>query len=256
MSPEVFAAAVAVVVSAGGVLGLVLQRVLHEQHSSGPSRDMIGAVVGLLTLLCALVTGLLIWTAYGIYASQDTAIQTLASKVLKLDLALEDFGPETKPERTDLRERLEKTIAQVWGSHTSNANFEADNLAIAVKFMRDPEKVLGHLHPETEEQKQALATAKSTLDTIEQSRLQMSFALTAPVAYPVILTVVGWVFFLFCGFGLMSKGGPMPVVGLVVAAVAVASAVLLILDLSNPYLGAIRASPAPLEQALAIMAKE
>lgn len=84
----------------------------------------------------------------------------------------------------------------------------------------------------------------------------MAFALSAPVSYPVLLIVIGWVFCLFCGFGLMSKGAPMPIVALAVGAIAVASAVLLILDLSNPYLGAIRASPAPLEQALAVMARE
>ena len=56
------------------MIGLVLQRILPEKHTIGPSRDMIGAVVGLLTLLCALVTGLLIWTAYGVYAGQDAAI--------------------------------------------------------------------------------------------------------------------------------------------------------------------------------------
>lgn len=253
MNPELFAAAVAVGVFAGGLIGLALKHVLPEQHTSGPSRDMIGAVVGLLTLLCALVTGLLVWTAYGVYAAQNTAIQTLASKVIELDFALEDFGPEAKQQRDGLRHRLEEAIDQVWGRHTSNAAFAADNFAAAVNFMRDPEKALGHLEPTTDDQKHALAKAKSTLDAIEQSRLQMSFALSAPVAYPVLLTVIGWVVLLFCGFGLMSKGAQMPVVALAVGAIAVASAVLLILDLSNPYLGAIHASPAPLEQALAIM---
>ena len=62
MSSDRFALAVGVVMFAGGLLGLVLQRALPEQHTTGGSRDMIGAVVGLLTLLCALVTGLLIWT--------------------------------------------------------------------------------------------------------------------------------------------------------------------------------------------------
>ena len=50
------------------------KQLLPEEHTAGPARDMIGAVVGLLTLLCALVTGLLIWTAYGVYAGQNTAI--------------------------------------------------------------------------------------------------------------------------------------------------------------------------------------
>jgi uncharacterized membrane protein YqgA involved in biofilm formation len=256
MSPELFAAAVAAGVFAGGLIGLALKNALPEEHTSGPARDMIGAVVGLLTLLCALVTGLLIWTAYGVYAGQNTAIQTLAAKVLQLDLALEDYGPEAKPVRANLRERLGKTIDEVWGTRESDANFAAENFEAAIRVMRDPAKVLGHLQPTTDDQRQALATAKSTLDAIGQSRLQMSFALSAPVSYPLLLTVVGWVFFLFCGFGLMSKGGAMPVIALAVGAIAVATAVLLILDLSNPYLGAFRTSPAPLEQALAVMGRE
>jgi hypothetical protein len=256
VSPEQFAAAVAACVFGGGLIGLVLKHVLPEEHTTGPSRDMIGAVAGLLTLLCALVTGLLVWTAYGVYAGQNAAIQTLAAKVLQLDLALEDFGPETKLDRMGLRDRVAKAIDEVWGTDTTNANFAAANFAAAVKFMRDPEKALGRLQPATDEQKGAVATAKSTLEAIEQSRLQMSFALSAPVSYPVLLTVVGWVFFLFCGFGLMSKGGAAPVIALGVGAAAVGSAVLLILNLSNPYLGAFRASPAPLEQVLAIMGKE
>jgi hypothetical protein len=101
-----------------------------------------------------------------------------------------------------------------------------------------------------------LAAAKSDIEAIGQSRLQMSFALTAPISYPLLLTVVGWVFFLFCGFGLMSRGGAMSVATLAVGAIAVASAVLLILDLSNPYSGVFRASSAPLEQVLAVMGKE
>ena len=65
-----------------------------------------------------------------------------------------------------------------------------------------------------------------------------------------------WVFFLFSGFGLMSRGGVMPVITLAVGAIAVASAVLLILDLSNPYSGVFRASSAPFEQVLAVMGKQ
>ena len=42
----------------------------------------------------------------------------------------------------------------------------------------------------------------------------MSFALSAPVSYPLLLTVIGWVICLFCGFGLMSKFSPIPVITL------------------------------------------
>ena len=256
MSPEIFALAVATAIFAAGLLGLLLQRVLHEKHTTGPSRDMIGAVVGLLTLLCALVSGLLIWTAYGVYAGQNTAIQTLAGKVLQLDLALANYGPEANPERAALRERLGKTIDQVWGARESDSNFAANNIAAAIPAMRDPEKVLGHLKPSTDDQRRALATATSTEEAIGQARMKMSFALSDPVSYPLVLTVVGWVAILFCGFGLMSRGGAMSVIALAVGAAAIATAVLMILELSNPYSGVFRASPAPLEQVLAVMGKE
>ena len=36
---------------------------------------MNGAVVGLMTLLLALVLGLLIWTAYGVYSTQRAAVR-------------------------------------------------------------------------------------------------------------------------------------------------------------------------------------
>ena len=256
MSSDRFALAVGVVMFAGGLLGLVLQRALPEQHTTGGSRDMIGAVVGLLTLLCALVTGLLIWTAYGVYASQNAQIQGLASKVMQLDFALSDYGPEANPARAQARDALGKTIDQIWHTSESDSNFAANNFASALQNMRARERVLAGLHPSTDEQRQALAVASATSDAIGQARIQMSFALSAPVSYPLLLTVVGWVVCLFCGFGLMARATVTSVIALVVGAVAVASAVLLILDLSDPYTGVFRASSAPLEQALAVMGKE
>ena len=47
--------AVGVLTFGVGLLGLYLQRFLPERHMAAGSRDMIGAVMGLLTLLLALV---------------------------------------------------------------------------------------------------------------------------------------------------------------------------------------------------------
>ena len=73
----------ALIVASGGV-GLFLQSQLAEHHTAERSRDMIGGVVGLLTLLLALVLGLLIWTAYGVYTTQQTELQTIAARALEL----------------------------------------------------------------------------------------------------------------------------------------------------------------------------
>jgi hypothetical protein len=256
MSPERFAFLVGVAVFAGGAVGLILQRLLPEKFTTGGPRDMIGAVVGLLTLLSALVLGLLIWTGYGVYAGQNLAVQTLAAKVLQLDFALADYGPDATPLRANVRQNLAKTIDEIWGANESDANFVAKNFAAAVESLRNRDKALAEFHPTTDAEKQALAAASSTVDAIGQSRLQMSFALSNPVSYPLLLMVVGWSIFLFCGYGLMSKGNPMSIAAGAVGAVAIASAIYLILDLSDPYSGIFRASSAPLEQVLAVMGKE
>jgi len=250
---EKFASAVAHAVFAGGAIGLILERLLPDEFTTGGPRDMIGAVVGLLTLLSALVLGLLIWTAYGVYAGQNLAVQTLAAKVLQLDFALTDYGPEASGGRALLRQELAKTLDAIWNANLSDSEFAAHNLAAAIGNLRRQDGLLKSLDPSTPEQTRALASAKQTIDSIGQSRLQMSFALSGAVSYPLVYIVVGWGVALFCGFGLMSKGNAMSFVALVFGSLAVASAMYLILDLSSPYSGLFRVSPAPLQQVLAQM---
>jgi hypothetical protein len=256
MNPEKFALLIGAAVFVGGSLGLILHRVLPEKHVTGGAKDMVGAVVGLLTLLSALVLGLLIWTAYGVYAGQNAAIQTLAAKVLQLDGALSDYGPEANGARAQLRQALGKTIDEVWGSNESDANFVANNFAAAIHNLRSRQAALDALQPSTEAQKQALASATATVDSIAQSRLQMSFALASPVSIPLIVVVAAWATVLFFGYGLLAGGEVASFLAVALGAIAVGSAALMILDLSSPYSGIFRASSAPLEQVLAVMGKE
>ena len=66
---------------------------------------MIGSIIGLVTLLLALVLGLLVWTSYGVYTNQNTESQSLGPLILKLDFALEQYGPEARRGRDLLRRR-------------------------------------------------------------------------------------------------------------------------------------------------------
>ena len=164
MGAEKFACVVALVVFGGGAVGLVLERLLPDEFTTGGPRDMIGAVVGLLTLLSALVLGLLIWTSYGVYSGQNLAVQTLAAKVLQLDFALTDYGPEAKGGRALLRQELAKTINAVWRADLSDRQFAASSFAAAINNLRHQDGLLKSLDPTTDEQKQALASARQTLE--------------------------------------------------------------------------------------------
>jgi hypothetical protein len=89
-----------------GVAGLYLQKLLPEPHTSDRSRDVIGAIVGLLSLLLALVLGTLIGSAHAFYATQKAEMETFASRAIRLDVALAEFGPETAPTRARMKETL------------------------------------------------------------------------------------------------------------------------------------------------------
>src|ERR1700753_3053810 len=77
-----------------GVLGLHLKKLLPEEHASN-SRDMIGAIVGLVSLLLALALGTLIGSAYAFYSTQKSEVETMAARAIQLDLSLAEYGPET-----------------------------------------------------------------------------------------------------------------------------------------------------------------
>lgn len=174
--------------------------------------------------------GLLIWTTFGVYAGENLAVQTLAAKVLQLDLALTDYRPEASGGRALLRQELAKTLDPIWNANPSDSEFSAHNFAAAIGNLRHQDGLLKSLDPSTDDEKQALASARQTIDSIGQPRLQMSFALYGAVSHPLVDVVVGWGVALFCGFGLMSKGNAMSFVVLVFGALAVASAIYLILE--------------------------
>ena len=85
---------------------------------------------------------------------------------------------------------------------------------------------------------------------IDQLLSQMTLALVDTISYSLIGVVVAWAAFLFCGYGLLSRGHPMSYVVLVVGALGIASAIYLIADLISPFSGLFVISPAPLVDVL------
>ena len=93
---------VAVLTFVSGLLGFFLQWLLPVQEVAG-AKDMIGSIIVFVTSLLALVLGLLVWTTYGVYTNQNAESQSLGPLILKLDFALEQYGPEADRGRDLLR---------------------------------------------------------------------------------------------------------------------------------------------------------
>src|SRR5258708_7149999 len=127
MSAVSIAIVVGILTFAGGLVGLYLQRLLPDEHSVEKSRDMIGSVMGLVTLLLALVLGTIVGSAYFFSATQQSELQALASQSIQFDEALAEYGPEAKPIRDKWKAALDGAHQLFWGG----GDVDPDKLSVA-----------------------------------------------------------------------------------------------------------------------------
>jgi len=248
VSSLALAVAIALVAFGSGLLGLRLHNWLPEKHAPDRAREMIGAMTGLLGLLLALVLGTLVGSSYTLYATQKAELETLAARTLQLDAALEAYGPETAPARQGLRKAIRESYAKVWGQEA--ADLSDMSIRSVVAGGKSLDRFLLSLTPKTDAQKQLLSTANLAAGQISQTRLLMMLQLLGGISWPMLAIVVCWSLLLFCGYGLVSPVNATVITTLAFGSVAVASAIFLVVALSQPYSGPFRIPPAALTEAI------
>ena len=98
-----------------GYAGLALQTRLVDEHKTGETKAVVGQISGLVSLLLALVLGTLIGVSWAYFSAQRTNLENFSAQILRLDQALGQFGPETKPMRDQLKAGMEKAYGAIWG---------------------------------------------------------------------------------------------------------------------------------------------
>ena len=109
MQSVIISVAVGLLAFAMGLVGLYLKRRLPERHMSMGSRDVIGAIMGLLSLLLALVLGLLVGSAHQFFTSQKAELELLGARSLEFELAFH-------PPRIGAQRILRRAAPLVWRS--------------------------------------------------------------------------------------------------------------------------------------------
>jgi hypothetical protein len=243
---------VLILVFASGLAGLAYHTWNPGPEGGSETRDLINRLTGLVATLSALVLGLLIASTNTFYNTQKAELQTISVKVLELDGVLRRYGPDADPVRGILKDIVRSSYDGLWQADSATPTMplieqaveRMDSLFVALNALRESAPA-SHQY--------LLATAAGFAGSINDQRLQMALQLNDSLSWPFMTILVSWACLLFFGFGLLARVNGAGVAALGVGAVSVASAIFLIVELSTPYSGMLRLSPAPVLQTLEVL---
>lgn len=233
--------------------GMLLRARLPNDHLDGDSKDVVKLVMGLIATMAAIVLGLLIASAKGTFDTQASEMQELAAEVMQLDRMLVLYGPETKDARDILRNALMAVHETIWPADDSR------QASLDPALSKDQSDAfyakLEALSPKTELQRSAQSMALQLGGSLAKTRTLMFEQAAGSIEWPLLAILVFWLSVLFLGFGLFARFHITITVTLMVGAVSVASAVFLMLELSQPYQGLMRVPDTAFRSALAHLAQ-
>jgi hypothetical protein len=242
--------AVAAITFGASLVGMALQWVVPGDVITA-SRGSVGAMAGLITLLLALVLGLLVFTAFSVFTTQQSEAYSLGPIVAEIDLALELYGPEAAGGRAGLRAALQRSRVRFFG------DLERGPQPFTFEEMRaiflSQNSFFDSLKPTTEVQRGLVATARDQVRRLADTQMLMTRQLANPFPPHVLTVVVCWASALFLGNGLVAAPSAVSVLAHLAGAISVGIAIFLILELSNPYTGLIRLSPVAIDRVLKIL---
>jgi hypothetical protein len=246
------AVAVAVILFGASVVGMLLQWVVPADVLTA-SKGTVGAMVGLVTLLLALVLGLLVFTAFSLFTTQRDEAYSLGPVIVELDLALEQYGPEAAGGRAGVRSVLERSRTRFFGDLRQGPQpFTFEEMRAIFHSLNT---YFDSLKPATEAQRALLTTAKDQIRKFADTQMLMARQLANPFPPYVLAVVVCWASALFLGNGLVATPNVVSVGAHLAGAAAIGSAIFLILELSSPYTGVLRLSSAGLDRLIQVLGK-
>ena len=236
-------------VFAAALAGMALRRALPEGHVSSDAKDVVRLGTGLIATMAALVLGMLVSDAKSSYDARKNEVAQLSSGVVLMDGLLAKYGPETGEIRAEFRQLVQAGIDRVWPSQasrqaelrpTDKGDILSDRLLALVPANAAQSSIKAQIIPMITElrQTQWLLYVKSEQQAI-------------PI--PLLVVLVVWLAAIYVSFGLFAPPNPTVVVTLALSALAVSSAILIILEMYTPFRGILRISPRPILDALSQM---
>lgn len=233
------------------ILGAYLKDRLPEPHLTRESQDIVRLGMGLVATMTALLLGLVTASVRIAFDQNDAAIKNSAVNILTLDRHLARYGAETRPTRELLRAAVQYRLDTTWPADGSGRGFSPASSTPAVEEIEN--QILA-LAAETDAARWFKSEALKLTEDVMKTRWRLLGSAGAiPRAF--LMVIIFWLTVTFASFGLYAPRNATVLGVLFLAALSVALALFLIVELDGPFDGIIRVSPAPIHFALEHLGK-
>lgn len=248
VNPLFISIAVFAVLFGATLFGLRLSRRLPEHHHGSETKDAVRIGMGSVATMAALVLGLLVASTKSAYDTERDEVIQMAAKAIWLDRLLENYGPEAKECRALVRDALHSAVLRIW----PEAQLQRQHQSVdpGVVWARDLPVAIQRLVPKDDAQSTFKAQAATTASELGQMRWLLFEQTESSISTPLLVIMVFWMALTYGSIGLYAPSNSTALASQLLAALAVAGALFLILELDQPFDGMVRISSDPMVSAL------
>jgi hypothetical protein len=235
-----------VAIVAGIAIGMMLRRRLGEERLDS-AKEVIRLGASFLATLSAVLISLMIASAKSSYDTQDGHFRQLAAHLVETDRLLSQYGPESKQVRLLMQQALPAAIDRIWREKSSALQ---DSAFTSASLAEQLGGAIAALTPADDTQHGLKLRVELAAAEIARTRLLMFSDGEPAILTPFLLILIIWLAVVFASYSLFVEPGRIVVVALLVFALSISSALFLVADLSQPFVGLMQLPKEQLRQTL------
>lgn len=232
---------------------------LPETYRTRETIETMQLVIGMLVTFAALVLGLLTASVKTSYDNAARDRHAYALQLTQLDQCLRDYGSAADPARADIKSYTAAVIASTWPNEphpTGVAYPDTSHMPIIGAspvlgdLMDRAGQEIRRLDPDTPVRARIADDCRATYRDVMRARLSVIEDAGTSLSRPFFWMLVFWLMVIFLAFGLVAPRNRLALLGILLCAISLSSAIFVIADLSRPYRGLMSISSTEMRTAL------
>jgi hypothetical protein len=219
---------------------------LPEHHLSDETKEAVRIGMGSVATMAALVLGLLVASTKSAYDTEKAEVIQMSAKAVYLDQLLANCGPAAAESRELLRHAVRSALLRMWPESQAGQGIPAPGTV----WSRELPQAIQRIATSDDAQRTFKSQAASLANELGQMRWLLFEQMESSISVPLLLIMVFWLALTFISVGLFAPPNGTVITAQFLAALSVAGAIFLILELDQPFDGLVKISNHPMLNAL------